>query len=325
MTAPDFTFSVTRLAFDEDYSPAANTRITTNFANLARGEHRQSNLRRALQMMENRLNTLAYQDNPDAERYGLGLDIVSVAMGIDDAPAFPLIEMLQTRILDRQTGESITGILGNSFSSYLRDYDFSILLPQHIRSYPGTPAPADFGDLHGRLYKAFLASPACAAQSSGAPVICLSVSGSRSYRRSGLSHPVLGAEYEQGERSFTDQYFAKMGCQVRFFMPPGSVAPLAFYFSGDLLADYTSLELAGTIATMESFQKIYRPEIYNANSAAGEICQPSLAHEDFSLTRIIYDREERSRLALEQARFAEESFLIPHQARLNQWSASFAQ
>ena len=51
---------------------------------------------------------------------------------------------------------------------------------------------------------------------------------------------------------------------------------------------------------MDTFQKIYRPEIYNANSAAGKSYQPSLKHQDYSLTRIVYDREERSRLAVEQ-------------------------
>ena len=84
-------------------------------------------------------------------------------------------------------------------------------------------------------------------------------------------HPVLGVEYQQNEFSLTDQYFEKMGLQVRFFMPPNSVAPLAFYFLGDLLGDYTNLELISTISTMETFQRIYRPEIYNANSAAGEV------------------------------------------------------
>jgi hypothetical protein len=49
---------------------------------------------------------------------------------------------------------------------------------------------------------------------------------------------VLGVEYQQEEYSLTDEYFAKMGLQVRYFMPRGSVAPLAFYFRGDLLADY---------------------------------------------------------------------------------------
>ncbi|MGA8789053.1 MAG: putative oxygenase MesX, partial [Paenarthrobacter sp.] len=38
--ADDFTFSITTTPFDEDYSPSEGSRITTNFANLARGEHR---------------------------------------------------------------------------------------------------------------------------------------------------------------------------------------------------------------------------------------------------------------------------------------------
>ena len=66
------------------------------------------------------------------------------------------------------------------------------------------------------------------------------------------------------------------------------------------VGDYTNLELISTISTMETFQKIYRPEIYNANSVAGKSYQPSLKHQDYSLTRIVYDREERSRLAIEQ-------------------------
>ncbi|KAG1444435.1 hypothetical protein G6F57_017817 [Rhizopus arrhizus] len=93
-----------------------------------------------------------------------------------------------------------------------------------------------------------------------------------------------------------------MGLQVRYFMPPGSVAPLAFYFRGDLLGDYSNLELIGAISAMEAFQKIYRPESYNANSVAGKVYQPSLKHQDYSSTRIVYDREERSQLAVKQGR-----------------------
>jgi len=132
---------------------------------------------------------------------------------------------------------------------------------------------------------------------------------------------VLGVEYQQDQPSLTDRYFAKMGLQVRYFMPLNSVAPLAFYFSGDLLADYTNLELIGTISTMETFQKIYRPEIYNANSAAGKRYQPDLNHQDYSLTRIVYDREERSQLAVEQGKFTEENFIKPYQTLLEQWAA----
>ncbi len=49
---------------------------------------------------------------------------------------------------------------------------------------------------------------------------------------------------------------------------------------------------------METFQKIYRPEIYNANSPANTISPISAT--DHSLTKIVYDREERSLLAIEQ-------------------------
>ena len=75
---------------------------------------------------------------------------------------------------------------------------------------------------------------------------------------------------------------------------------------------------------MESFQKIYRPEIYNANSSAPARFQPSLSQPDYSLTRIEYDREERSRLAVAQGRFAQEHFIEPHRESLELWSAQFS-
>ena len=56
----DFTFTISSLCFDESYHPSDSTRITTNFANLARGESRQENLRNALKMVDNRFNALAH-------------------------------------------------------------------------------------------------------------------------------------------------------------------------------------------------------------------------------------------------------------------------
>ncbi|MCL6250036.1 DUF1852 domain-containing protein [Altererythrobacter sp. KTW20L] len=70
--------------------------------------------------------------------------------------------------------------------------------------------------------------------------------------------------------------------------------------------------------------KIPRSRIYNANSVAAEHFKPSLKCQDYSLTRIIYDREERSRLAREQGKFAEESLIKPYRSVLAQWSASAA-
>ncbi|MDO7901064.1 DUF1852 domain-containing protein [Pseudomonas sp. K1(2024)] len=323
----EFAFSINTLRFDEHYQPSQITRITTNFANLARGESRQENLRNTLKMIDNRFNALAHWDNPKGDRYTVELEIVSVEMAVDDAQAaaaLPLIELLKTTVVDRKTNERHDGMVGNNFSSYVRDYDFSVVLPGHNNNQPRFTIPADFGVLHGQLFKAFVSSPIYKEHFKKAPVICLSVSSSRTYQRTENHHPVLGVEYLQDEYSLTDDYFAKMGLKVRYFMPPNSVAPLAFYFSGDLLGDYTALELISTISTMDTFQKIYRPEIYNANSAAGKAYQPSLQHQDYSLTRIVYDREERSRLAVEQGHFVEKHFIKPYRAVLERWSARYA-
>lgn len=323
----EFTFTLKRLRFDEHYHPSENTRITTNFANLARGQSRQENLRNTLRMIDNRFNALAHWDNPKGDRYTVELEIISVEMGIEvehSGRAIPLIEVLKTTIVDLNTNERIDGIVGNNFSSYVRDYDFSVVLLDHNKHQPTFGTPENFGDLHGKLFKHFVNSSTYKDNFSKPPVICLSVSNTKTYHRTENQHPVLGVEYQQDEHSLTDDYFRKMGLKVRYFMPSNSVAPLAFYFSGDLLGDYTNLELISTISTMDTFQKIYRPEIYNANSAAGKSYQPSLKHQDYSLTRIVYDREERSRLAIEQGQFVEENFIKPYHAILEQWSANCA-
>lgn len=323
----ELTFNLKSICFDENYQPSDSTRITTNFANLARGASRQQNLRNTLRMIDRRFNDLAHWDNPEGDRYAVELEIISVEMNIGATGSnevFPLIEILTTSILDKKANKRIDGIAGNNFSSYVRDYDFSVLLPAYNTDRPEFSAPDDFGDLHGKLFKQFANSSTYKARFNKPPVICISASTSKTYQQTGNQHPVLGVEYQQNELSSTDQYFAKMGLQVRFFMPPSGVAPLAFYFQGDLLGDYTNLELIGTISTMETFQKIYRPEIYNANSAAGKRYQPSLKNPDYSLTQIVYDREERSQLAVKQGKFAEEQFIKPYKSVLEQWAAHVA-
>lgn len=322
----ELSFSLKSICFDENYQPSDSTRITTNFANLARGKSRQQNLRNTLRMIDNRFNDLAHWDNPTGDRYCVELEIISVEMNIDaksSNAAFPLIEILKTCILDKKTNKRIDGIAGNNFSSYVRDYDFSVLLPEYNADRAEFSTPEDFGDLHGKLFQQFANSRTYKKHFNKPPVICISASSSKTYQRTGNQHPVLGVEYQQNELSSTDRYFAKMGMQVRFFMPPNGVAPLAFYFHGDLLGDYTNLELIGTISTMETFQKIYRPEIYNANSAAGKLYQPSLKNQDYSLTQIVYDREERSQLAVKQGKFAQEHFIKPYKNVLEQWAADF--
>ena len=320
---PEFTFSIDKFIFNENYQPAEKTRWTTNFANLARGENRKENLRRTLQMMNNRFNSLAHWDNPNGDRYAIELEIISADLQINGAALeneVPLIEILKTNILDRQTGQRMEGSGGNSFSSYIRDYDFSVLLKKYNENQANFSQPEGFGDLHGKLFKHFIHSSAYQAHFKNIPLICLSIATSKTYYRTGVTHPVLGIEYAQDVPSITDHYFEKMGMKVRYFMPHHSVAPLAFYFMGDLLTDYENLEVIAAISVMETFQKIYRPEIYNANAPAAMRFQPSLKHTDYSLTQIFYDREERNKLAVHQGQRIEEWLIKPYQQVLAQWA-----
>ena len=321
----DVTFTVKHQRFDESYRPSSHTRITTNFANLARGAQREENLRNTLAMIDNRFNALAHWDNASGDRYSVELEIVSVDIDVKgNGETFPSIEVLKTNIVDTHTQKRIEGIVGNNFSSYVRDYDFSIVLSDYNKGQPKFAIPENFGELHGKIFKHFVNSDVYQTHFKKPPVICLSVSENKTYHRTENRHPVLGIEYQPDSSSLTEMYFNKMGLKVRYFMPPNSVAPLAFYFFGDLLNDYTHLELISTISTMETFQKIYRPEIYNANAVAGVCYKPSLRQQDHSLTRIVYDREERSQLAVKQGKYVEEHFIKPYQSALEQWSASAA-
>ena len=323
--AKDLTYRIHRTVFDENYVPSNDTRVTTNFANLARGENREQNLRKALEMINQHLNARAHWDNQRADRYQIELDIVRVEVDIEGrGQTFPTIEMLQTHIWDHQTQRRIPGLVGNNFSSYVRDYDFSVRLAKHNQNASQFSVPDNYGELHGKMFQALIQSDVYQQSFAQRPVICLSVSQNKVYTRTTNVHPILGVEYVPNSASLTEQYFKKMGMQVRYFMPPNSVAPFAFYFFGDLLNDYPPLALISTLATMETFQKIYRPEIYNAHAVAGDIFQPSLNHPDFSLTRIDYDREERSRLAIEQGQWAETHLIQPYQAILDAWARDFA-
>jgi hypothetical protein len=324
ITATDeLRFSVSTTTFDEHYSPSSSSRATTNFANLARGEHAQQNLRNALSMINRRFNDLVHWDNPTQDRYRVELEIVSIDLQPrpDLDTTFPLMEILDVGIVDTTTGARVHGIPGNNFSSYIRDYDFSVLLPARREAGTQPDVPEDFGELHGKIFQHFLASEAYTDRFDTPPVICISVSTSRTYRQVPNEHPVLGVEYQQDDYSLTDLYFQRMGLQARYFKPRGAAAPLAFYFRGDLLNDHSDLALAGTIATMESFQRIYRPEIYNANASAPQVYRPSLTSTDFSVPAVTYDRVERNHLALTQGRLTQEQLIEPYGDLLNQWAS----
>jgi hypothetical protein len=275
-------------------------------------------------MIDRRFNDLAHWDNPTGDRYAVELEIVTAQLQFtaeSENHEFPLLEVLDIQIVDLQTGKRRHGIVGNNFSSNVRDFDFSVLLPEFNKDASEFTVPADFGALHGKLFQHFLDSAVYQERFALPPVICLSVATGRTYSRTENYHPILGVEYRQSDSSLTDDYFGRMGLTVRYFMPSGAVAPLAFYFRGDLVNDYSNLQLIGTISTMETFQKIYRPEIYNANSAAASVYRPSLEQLDYSRTEVAYDRVERNQLALNQGRFTEEHFVKPRRELLDRWAA----
>ena len=65
------------------------------------------------------------------DRYSVELEIVSVDIDIEGrGTRFPSIEILKTHIVDHKTNKRLEGIAGNNFSSYVRDYDFSIRLQE---------------------------------------------------------------------------------------------------------------------------------------------------------------------------------------------------
>jgi len=214
----DFTFTINSIRLDENYHPSDNTRITTNFANLARGDYRQANLRNALNMIDNSFNSLAHWDNPKGDRYSVELEIISVNMDIaGSGQTFPSIEILKTHIVDHKTNKRIEGIVGNNFSSYVRDYDFSVLLQNHNKGQAQFSIPDNFGELHGKLFQYFVNSEAFKGHFKKLPVICLSVSDNKTYHRTENQHPVLGVEYHPNESSLTEQYFKKMGLRTLFY------------------------------------------------------------------------------------------------------------
>ncbi len=146
-----------------------------------------------------------------------------------------------------------------------------------IRTRVASAYRKNFGELHGNIFGDFVQSSAWRANFSKAPVICLSVSSKDVYHRTGNEHPVLGIEYAQEGVSLTERLFQQNGSAGTLFYAKNSVAPLAFYFTGDLLSDYTS---PGTdrhpSARWRRFRKIYRPEIYNRQLSAGQYYQPNL-------------------------------------------------
>lgn len=312
-----FQYFVGRARYDEDYAPDPASRATTNFANLARGADRVGNLKALFALINRRLNAMMAMIGYPLADYRIQLDIVGVSAAFGSGPRFLLAEMLEASVVNPASGETYTGAFGLNLSSYVRDYDFVLRLPELHQAGNPAAAMADFGRLHGLLYQLQFCSFWRGGVIDRPAVTAISVSSNRHYERTGDTHAILGERYrELPTPSSTTAYFAQMGLTPAFYLPPGNQAPLAIYLKHADPSSFTAMELVTLVAVMDAFQRIYRPEIYNRRERAGAVFHPSLTEPDYIRPDVFYDREERIHLAQQQAKRVREQFLEPYAVQL---------
>lgn len=309
--------AILRTPFNRDYRPVDDTRLTTNFANLAKDPvGRPERLARILDLMGCRAGMLLGDDS----RFSIQMEIVRVQIRFTEVGTrwFPIAEMLATRLQDLVLDRMLPGPIGCNYSSYVRDYDFNTLLPRINRGEEMPEERLSFGSLHGLLFKLPFRHHHSGGVLDGPALVAISVANGCTYRRSGEYHPILGIGYESvGDKSLTSRYFERMGLVPSYWMAPGSRAPLAIYHEPGDLNRRNRYELAVLVAVMDTFQGIYRPEIYRSCVAAGELYRPDLANANFSPPPVIYDRTERDTvLGKRQAEIAWREFLSPNASSL---------
>lgn len=306
------TFSAESIPFDGDYTPGPDTRATTNYANLARDPStRRRNILTLLDLVNRDLNFFLLDDS--LARYQISLEILGIKGHLVDRSddGVPLTEVMRAQVIDRESGEIHTGPTGLNFSSYLRDYDFRVVLPKITGHTASAQDIADFGELHGLLTRLQFGKNRIVPDN---PTIAISISQHTPYVATDFVRPILGREYTASRESFTDGYFSHMGLGPRFFKPSNLPAPIAFYSHHcDSLCDRSDVFLAALIAVMGNFQRIYRPEIYLSRASFSEkpgvASEASLSNTDFERPAIDYDRDERELLSDLQAHAIEQRFL----------------
>jgi hypothetical protein len=313
-------FELIRTRFDDNYIPNLNSRRTTNLVNLSRNPtSRKNNINTLFDMINKRLNS--YLLLPvNEERYKIKIDILTTQAWFDgfDVERFPISEMLDVSIVDTQTQNVIDGPIGLNLSSYLRDYDFNVVLPKIIKKEATQEEEESFGLLHGIIYQMQFKDFYENGIFDKKAVMAISVSSNRTYTRTNKIHSVLGINYaENGDNSYTANYLKKMGFESSYYMAQDMSSPLAFYHVKDDLENRDSIQLWALISVMDVIQKIYRPEIYGSNKIAGEVFNPSLTESDYTRPAIYYDREERDdTLVYQQADYVNSNFLNPYKSVL---------
>lgn len=316
-----FRLTLKRTPYDESYIVSEDTRATTNFANFARdANHNRERIKTFLQLVNTDLNRYLLGD--DSHRYEIKLAILSIFIHFDidiSGKKILLTETMSANVLDHQTNQVLRGPTGLNFSSYLRDYDFRIVLPQILQQNMEQQDWSCFGQLHGLLSRLQFGADGLV---SGPLVVAISIAQGHIYRATPNNHPILGREYSSDSVSLTDQYFAKMGLNAHFFKPTNLPAPLAIY-SAQILDDENDIYLAALISVMANFQRIYRPEIYMSRIAFsvnyGEPSQASLTNQDHDQPVLAYDRDERESLSEIQAQSIAESLIKPYGLILSEY------
>lgn len=308
-------FRVTATPYDASYTVSNSTRATTNFANLARDPTtRRRNIGTFLDQVDRDLNLLL-ADDPQSARSQIRLAVLTLSCRVVGDPAeatIPLTEVMRAAVRDTLSGVVHDGPVGLNFSSYLRDYDFRVVLPELLARNASGEEMAGFGALHGWLTRIQFGAGGVIPE----PLtVAISISQSCEYQATAFTHPLLGRQYQSLAESLTDGYFRQMGLRPYFFRPVMLPAPMAIY-SDDSLLDRSEFYLAALVAVMGNFQRIYRPEIYLSrvpfSAVPGESSRASLANADYGEPPIHYDRGERELLSQTQARLIYERLLVPH-------------
>jgi len=309
-----FRLILKRTPYDESYIVSEDTRATTNFANFARDpNHNRERIKTFLQLVNTDLNRYLHAGN--SNRYEIQLSILSIFIHFDidiSGKEILLTETMCANVFDHQTNQVLRGPTGLNFSSYLRDYDFRIILPKMLRQNTEQQDWSSFGQLHGLLSRLQFGADGLV---SDPLVVAISIAQGHIYRATPNTHHILGREFSSDSVSLTDQYFAKMGLNAHFFKPRNLPAPLAIY-SAQTLNDENDIYLAALISVMANFQRIYRPEVYLSRIAFsvnyGDPSQASLMNQDHDQPVLAYDRDERENLSEIQAQSIAESLIKPY-------------
>lgn len=307
-------FTVETQPYDADYVVGKDTRATTNFANFARNPSElPHSISLFLSLVNSDLNRLLGHDENN-QRYVISLEILSIRAHLDldrDLDGILMTEVMRAYVKDCRDGSIQRGPTGMNFSSYLRDYDFRIVLPPLLERHAPLQEMENFGLLHGLLSRLQFGPQGLILDPLA---VAISISQNCDYVATENVHVLLGRKYTSSRASLTDHYFAQMGLYPQFFRPPGYPAPIAFY-AADSLCGQNDFYLASLIAVMGNFQRIYRPEIYLSDvgflETPGEVSSASLSNLNYSPPALVYDRQERDLLSDSQARLIEARFIKP--------------